>query len=880
MSLETSSVDEYVVLSDESSSSEEDAPPRGRRAPAGVRTRSAAPVPASAAGATGPRRSARRAAAACPEGECRAAARDALARLTRAKAAGAKQQAARQVRKRRRQVASEASSSSEEEPPRQGQAEEEQQEEEEEAPLPPAGRRQPARGGRRRAQLRFLTGACDYVSSSDGDLGDFIVDEGEDEGEESDDAGQEASGASQGGAEAQRRPARQRPSRRRHAAAAWSDDDEDAGAAGKAEGGPEEEGSGGEAVVPQPARRAAHKRKANVLESSESEDEVPAGPLAAAPAERPAAPNLRRPRKHGAAVAAAGSPEQQQPQQQASKAASAQKASGKHAVAEAVAEEVKGVSPLAAGVMARRRRQREQQERERATALSAAARIRQAQQEWQEDEEAAPAEPLASDAEASVLTDEGDPGTTESEQEGEEEEGEQQQQQQQQCARRKHGSTPRGNEGWQRAAEVLGLGSYSERELFCIYCEYMLLCYVDPGYAAEVAASPRHLQYYQQATSRIEFEMNRARGTVASDAWKRSAGGLLQALERLPGLETGWASEEQAQELAGQPCDACNRSRSHATRQLVLKGRPYTAAWGDGALILNRRLSDQRLSLGDDAEEDEEEAEEGRQLRGYTSPARPSGARGTQVARRQRGAAPHAPRQGNEHGEQEAGERGDKGQEQRPAYERRRFYVGRFCCARLVLYHGIFHWRRRLLSRLKQELKRELRRCKRARLPLNRSDVADAVLRKESLLAELYANCKTLRELADRYQLSGGEGSRGGWKAEFDGMHAEVAAALRDLHSDSEGEEASVVWPGKRGEEGDASAEDGEGGGESSSGGNQQQQQPPPQQQQGQSQPEVAATPDTGGSSGRDALPSSQRVLRSPTGLRQVDIRSFFSRCS
>lgn len=43
---------------------------------------------------------------------------------------------------------------------------------------------------------------------------------------------------------------------------------------------------------------------------------------------------------------------------------------------------------------------------------------------------------------------------------------------------------------------------------------------------------------------------------------------------------------------------------------------------------------------------------------------------------------------------------------------RQAFHVGRFCCARLTLYHAICHWRRRLLARLKRELKSELRRRK------------------------------------------------------------------------------------------------------------------------------------------------------------------------
>ena len=48
---------------------------------------------------------------------------------------------------------------------------------------------------------------------------------------------------------------------------------------------------------------------------------------------------------------------------------------------------------------------------------------------------------------------------------------------------------------------------------------------------------------------------------------------------------------------------------------------------------------------------------------------------------------------------------------------------------------------------------------------------------------------------AERYQLSGGEGSRGGWKAELGDMQAEVTAAQAELHGDSEADEGSVAWP-------------------------------------------------------------------------------------
>ena len=134
---------------------------------------------------------------------------------------------------------------------------------------------------------------------------------------------------------------------------------------------------------------------------------------------------------------------------------------------------------------------------------------------------------------------------------------------------------------------------------------------------------------------------------------------------------------------------------------------------------------------------------------------------------------------------------------------------------------------------------------------------------------------------ADRYQLSGGEeGSRGGWRSEFDSMQAEVTHALHDLHDDSEGEEASVVWPEDQGSEEDGAQESEQeqaagpsSGARRSSYGLTGERRPPQQQQQQQppsKQPDVGGTPGTGGSTARQQ--------RSRLGLHQIDIRSFFSR--
>lgn len=44
------------------------------------------------------------------------------------------------------------------------------------------------------------------------------------------------------------------------------------------------------------------------------------------------------------------------------------------------------------------------------------------------------------------------------------------------------------------------------------------------------------------------------------------------------------------------------------------------------------------------------------------------------------------------------------------------FWVGQFCALRLILYHSLYHWKWRLISRLKLELKKELNHRKKVSL--------------------------------------------------------------------------------------------------------------------------------------------------------------------
>jgi len=61
-------------------------------------------------------------------------------------------------------------------------------------------------------------------------------------------------------------------------------------------------------------------------------------------------------------------------------------------------------------------------------------------------------------------------------------------------------------------------------------------------------------------------------------------------------------------------------------------------------------------------------------------------------------------------GEYDDQEESENEEEQNGGHEEASFAVGSACAARLLLYHGLFHWKRRLMARIKLELKKELRR--------------------------------------------------------------------------------------------------------------------------------------------------------------------------
>jgi len=428
---------------------------------------------------------------------------------------------------------------------------------------------------------------------------------------------------------------------------------------------------------------------------------------------------------------------------------------------------------------------------------------------------------------------------------------------------------------WQEAVESLRIGPRSDEDCFYDYIEYLIMCYVDPTYKARINESPEHKAHFQYSVRRIETKMTTARDAVHSEAWRSCSRGFLEAVEWLPGAKSQWDPEsvreesnydmgnynwEDDDEGVHTKCAACNRKKSHATRKIFFKGRPRPPpedeSWQD--VPSNQKLSEKYLAASPVYKKKREDVTRGGPLGASRAVATAAGTGGTRQGGGRRGfqmgfrgqedgddddnynsddSLSHFIRshrsshlvkeQEEESSEEEIGRRGGGGSKGAPKadlpfdpkrgptglYIEREFPVGRQCSVRLMLYHGMFHWKHRLLARLKFELKEERRRRIRSHDLIDPGSVSDGVLSNEPLKIALWRNFEELTAMGEAHQLAGGEIGNSAWSGgPAANPHRQVVAVLAALHDDSDGEESDVYWgvPGE-GDDDDGAEENQEG---------------------------------------------------------------------
>jgi hypothetical protein len=195
-----------------------------------------------------------------------------------------------------------------------------------------------------------------------------------------------------------------------------------------------------------------------------------------------------------------------------------------------------------------------------------------------------------------------------------------------------------------------------------------------------------------------------------------------------------------------------------------------------------------------------------------------------------------------------------------------------------MLYHGMFHWKHRLLARLKFELKEERRRRRRRNLPIDPGSVSDGVLSREPLKQALWNNFKELTAMGEAHQLAGGEIGNSAWgRSGAVDPHRQVVAVLAALHDDSDGEESDIDWgvPGQEHLLQDDDDDDDDGGGGSDDDGGASRPGDRKRKKIAQMYKKQRQKPITGGM--ETTPPASTGVKRANGKPQQIDIRDFFN---
>lgn len=340
-----------------------------------------------------------------------------------------------------------------------------------------------------------------------------------------------------------------------------------------------------------------------------------------------------------------------------------------------------------------------------------------------------------------------------------------------------------------------GMDRANDAELFTRFLEYRLMCIVEPTYCDQVKKSQSHRAYYGQAVKKVEEAVTAARDAVHSEAWRSCSKGLLEAMEWLPGADSEWSPMHMSNVgnmvydwEAGQcdilsRCDACNRKKSHATRVITFKGKPHPPGeddcWED--TFGNRRLSDTFLNASPV----------------YKRRRRRWGRQGFQLGFASLNDSDEKGDEGRDDKEEDDTPTPDMPFEDADLHGemvKKDFHVGEHCSARLLLYHALFHYNRRLRARLKAEVKYELaRKSQNQQVCRAPGDVADRILNDDSLLESLYHNYLHLLRLAETYQFAGGEDARALKRAAKD-PHKELRLVMEELYENSDVEESSIDW--------------------------------------------------------------------------------------
>ena len=371
--------------------------------------------------------------------------------------------------------------------------------------------------------------------------------------------------------------------------------------------------------------------------------------------------------------------------------------------------------------------------------LSPAERIREAQKrvllEEDNDDDGSGSKDLVSQ-----LTDEGDPGTTESSgspssndtyelSQNDEEQG-----------------VVRDDSVWREEVSKIGIHRMTEEDAFKAYIEYLFICSLDPSCESQVKHSASHRMLYTQSIQKIEYLIIQAQNCVRSEAWRSCEPYLLESMEQhalfheVP-QETRNGSQESSgpyDELEYEQCAACGKH--NGSRRVQFLGKHL-----NNRILAGEKDVDVLLS----------------QKYALASP----------IYQRNRQHVSHV----------------NADQDQIKDADVRQFWLGSVCAKRIAIFHSLIHFRYHCMVYLKRRAKAEKVKLESSgghRVSLN--ELVDSVLN-DSAHARLFSCFQSLINVANTYQLKGGK------EEHVLGIRPQVASAPQDILLGDAGTDVSDI---------------------------------------------------------------------------------------
>jgi hypothetical protein len=386
-------------------------------------------------------------------------------------------------------------------------------------------------------------------------------------------------------------------------------------------------------------------------------------------------------------------------------------------------------------------------------ALSPAERIREAQRRVLQDDDDNDTSSGSEDP-VSQLTDEGDPGTTESS-------GSPSSNDTYESSEHDEQKVVRDDSVWREEVSKIGIHRMTEEDAFKAYIEYLFICSLDPSYESQVKRSASHRMLYTQSIQKIEYLIIQAQNCVQSEAWRSCEPYLLESMEQHAlfheiAAETGKGSQESSGlcdefQCEQQQCAACGKP--NGSRRVQFLGKHLNNRILAGEKDVDVLLS-QKYALASPIYQ---------RNRQYMS--------------------------------------GGNGDEDQMEDDVRQFWLGSVCAKRIAIFHSLIHFRYHCMVYLKRRAKSEKMKLESSsshRVTLN--ELVDAVLT-DSAHARLFSCFESLINVANTYQLKGGKEER------MLGIRPQVASApqdillgdagtdVSDIHMDNSSEESSESQP-------------------------------------------------------------------------------------